>query len=209
MFFILQEGATAVDTKYTAPFTALGPLVSQNGSGDYTLLPEWTGNALDSLPCQKVPGLVNTRYPIDLMTYNTKSQREVYDLFSSTLKKVPALNGSLFLFEGYPLQGVQAIPSDSTAYPFRENHLLVAPLIIYQKAGKELDKQARDLGESLRQKLFQGSGMKNLDTYVNYAFGGETTKNWYGSEKWRQDKLRALKKKYDPKHKFSFYAPIA
>lgn len=208
MFFILQEGAEAVDEKYTAPFTALGPVVSQAGAGDYTQIPEWTGNALDSLPCQK-SGLVNTRFPIDLKTYNTKAQREVYDLFASTLREIPALNGSLFLFEGYPLQGVQAIPSDSTAYPFRDNHLLVAPLIIYKSDGDELEKQARELGESLRQKLFDASGMSELDTYVNYAFGDETVKNWYGSEEWRQVKLRELKDKYDPNRKFSFYAPIA
>jgi hypothetical protein len=34
-------------------------------------------------------------------------------------------------------------------------------------------------------------------------------KNWYGSEQWRQVKLRELKDKYDPNRKFSFYAPIA
>jgi hypothetical protein len=208
MFFILQEGVEVVDPEYTAPFTALGPAVSQAGAGDYTNIPEWTGNALDSPPCQKA-GLVNIRFPIDLKTYDAKAQRDVYDLFASTTKEVPALNGSLFLFEGYPLQGVQAIPSDSTAYPFRDNHLLVAPLLIYKEAGAALEKQARELGETLRQILFKASGMRSLDTYVNYAFGQETVENWYGSERWRQDKLRALKDKYDPERKFSFYAPIA
>ncbi|KAI1585122.1 hypothetical protein PtrCC142_012205, partial [Pyrenophora tritici-repentis] len=32
---------------------------------------------------------------------------------------------------------------------------------------------------------------------------------WYGHESWRQKKLQALKQKYDPTGKFSFYAPIA
>ena len=208
MFFILQEGAEAVDEKYTGPFTALGPAVTQGSAGNYTQVPEWTGNALDSGPCQK-SGLVNTRFPLDLKTYNTEAQREVYDLFASTLNKIPALNGSLFLFEGYPLQGVQALPSDSTAYPFHDNHLVVVPLIIYKEDGEELDKQAKGLGETLRQKLLDASGMSELNTYVNYASGDEPVKNWHGSEQWRQDKLRALKDKYDPNRKFSFYAPIA
>lgn len=44
---------------------------------------------------------------------------------------------------------------------------------------------------------------------MNYAFGDESTQNWYGYEQWRQDRLSALKRKYDPNSKFSFYAPIA
>lgn len=36
---------------------------------------------------------------------------------------------------------------------------------------------------------------------------GLTVLDRYGHEQWRQDKLKALKTKYDPKGKFSFYAP--
>lgn len=41
------------------------------------------------------------------------------------------------------------------------------------------------------------------------AYGDEGTKSWFGYDSWRQDRLKALKKKYDPKGMFSFYAPIA
>ena len=44
---------------------------------------------------------------------------------------------------------------------------------------------------------------------VYAAYGDEGTKSWFGYEIWRQDRLKALKKKYDPKSQFSFYAPIA
>lgn len=57
--------------------------------------------------------------------------------------------------------------------------------------------------------LFQGSGETQLHAYVNYAFGEEEPRNWYGYEQWRLDKLKALKDKYDPRRKFSFYAPVA
>lgn len=198
----------AVDPTYTAPFIALGPVASKGGTGDYTNLAAWTGNALESPPCQKV-GLVNTRFPIDLDTYNIQAQRKIYDLFASTLEEIPALNGSLILFEGYSLQGVQAVPEESTAVPFRENHLLVAPLLLYKAENKKLDEQSRKLGEKLRDILFRASGKKERDTYVNYAFGEEGVKNWYGNDAWRLQRLRALKRKYDPKGRFSFYAPIA
>jgi FAD/FMN-containing dehydrogenase len=46
-------------------------------------------------------------------------------------------------------------------------------------------------------------------SYVNYAHGDEKLESLYGYEPWRLEKLRALKKEYDPKGKFSFYAPIS
>ncbi|KAI1155314.1 FAD binding domain protein [Nemania diffusa] len=207
MFFILQEGVSTVDSVYTEPFHGLGPLTTDAAGGYYTDLPAWTGNSNDAPPCQKA-GLVNMRFPIDLQTYNIAAQRQVYDRFASATKTTPALNGSLFLFEGYSLQGVKAIPSHQTAFPNREANLLVSPLLTYAPDTPALDKTAADLGESLRRILYEGSGQEELHTYVNYAFGDETMKNWYGHEQWRQDRLKALKQKYDPFGKFSFYAPI-
>lgn len=119
------------------------------------------------------------------------------------------MNGSLYLFEGYSLQGVQAVPTESSAYPFREDKLLQAPLIIYKQDGPALQKKAEKLGEDLRQIVYRGTGRNELHAYVNYAFGNEEKKQMYGYEQWRQDKLKALKNKYDPDRKFSFYAPIA
>lgn len=207
-FYILQEGVTAVDPFYTTPFLDLDPIATDAAGGKYTDLARWTSNSNESPPCQKV-GLVNTRFPIDLAIYNTEAMRKAYDLFASVTQQTPALNGSLFLYEGYSLQGVQAIPSESTAYPYRDDTLLLAPLIIYPPGGPELEKTAAKLGEDMRQILYEGSGRSELHTYVNYAFGDESKQSMYGYEQWRQDRLLSLKNKYDPERKFSFYAPIA
>jgi hypothetical protein len=147
---------------------------------------------------------------VNLQTYNIPAQRAVFDLFAKTTKETPQFNGSLFLFEGYSLEGVQAIPADSTAFSQRAAHLLVAPLIIYQDdpTNPSLDTEAKAFGEELRQTLFKASGQSQMQSYVNYAFGDEGLEAWYGSESWRISKLRSLKAKYDPHGKFSFYAPI-
>jgi hypothetical protein len=60
----------------------------------------------------------------------------------------------------------------------------------------------------MRQILLDGSESQKLRAYVNYAFGDETLPEMYGDEPWRLQKLRKLKKKYDPKGRFNFYAPI-
>ncbi|KAI0537677.1 FAD binding domain protein [Xylaria digitata] len=208
MFFILQEGVKAVDPAYTEVFNKLGPLATNTAGGSYTDLPAWTSNSNEALPCQK-SGLVNIRFPIALQTYNIAAQRKVYNMFASATQQIPAVNGSLFLFEGYSSQGVKAIPSDQSAFPSRGDNLLVSPLITYVPGSPELDEAAANLGESLRQVLYEASGRKELHTYVNYAFGDEAVKNWYGYDEWRQARLKALKEKYDPSGKFSFYAPIA
>lgn len=112
------------------------------------------------------------------------------------------------MFEGYSLQGVKAIDDDYSAFPYRGDNFLAAPLISYAPVGDALDQQAAELGSQLRDILHQGSGRNELHAYVNYAFGDETPKDWYGSESWRQERLRSLKNKYDPEGRFSFYAPI-
>jgi hypothetical protein len=176
--------------------------------GSYTDLAGWTGIAATSPPCQKA-GLVNPRFPIYLEGYNVPAQKQAYDIFAAATRGSSAFNNSIFMFEGYSMQGVHAIDSKSTAFAFRSENILAAPLITYAPAGPERDDEAAQLGNQLRQILFQASGLEEIGAYVNYAYGDETPAQWYGSEQWRQDRLRALKKKYDPAGKFSFFAPIA
>lgn len=60
----------------------------------------------------------------------------------------------------------------------------------------------------IREVLVEGSGSDQLFAYVNYADGDETLEEVYGHEPWRLQKLRSLKKKYDPAGVFNFYVPI-
>ena len=208
-FFIFQEGAASgVDPLYTTPLFEVGPVASANGTGTYVDLSAWAGVSNEDPTCSR-GGLNKIRFPIDLETYNVEAMRQMYDLFASNTQDTPAFNGSVILYEGYSVQGVQAVPSDSTAFPFRGDNLLLAPMINYAPGGPELDEQAAQLGTDLRQILYEGSGRSEMHTYVNYAFGDETLQNLYGYEQWRQDRLLSLKNKYDPDRKFSFYSPIA
>jgi hypothetical protein len=208
LFYIIQEGVRAVDPAYTKPFHDIGPLSVQPIGGSYTDLAEWTGIALASPPCQKA-GLVNPRFPNYLESYNISAQKKAYDIFANEVRGTSAFNNSIFMFEGYSMQGVKAIDSKSSAFAFRSENILSAPLITYAPAGPDLDQRAAQLGNQLRQILHDASGRLEKRVYVNYAYGDETPQQWYGSEKWRQARLRALKEKYDPAGKFSFFAPVA
>ncbi|KAK6062808.1 hypothetical protein SCUP515_13000 [Seiridium cupressi] len=120
---------------------------------------------------------------VDLESYNVQAMRKMYDLFESATRETPALNGSFFLVEGYPLQGVRAAPSGLSAFPFRADNLLVAPVISWVPSGSDIAQKAVDLGKDLRQILLNGSGRTELHSYVNYALGDETPKGWYGKTK--------------------------
>ena len=208
LFYIIQEGVKAVDSVYTKPFHDIGPLSEESKGGSYTDLAGWTGISLSAPPCQKA-GLVNPRFPNYLEEYNVPAQKEAYKIFANGTRGSSPFNNSIFMFEGYSTQGVKAIDSKSSAFAFRGENILSAPLITYAPAGPELDTKASQLGNELRQVLHKASEQPDVQAYVNYAYGDETPQQWYGSEKWRQDRLQALKQKYDPTGKFSFFAPIA
>ena len=68
-----------------------------------------------------------------------------------------------------------------------------------------LQQKAVDFGKSMRD-CFDPQG--RFSAYINYAMGDEDPRAWYGYEQWRLEKLSALKSKWDPDGRFSFYAPI-
>jgi FAD/FMN-containing dehydrogenase len=74
---------------------------------------------------------------------------------------------------------------------------------------RTVDAIAIEATNKMRSILHEGVGGGELHTYVNYAFGNETLENMYGYEKWRVERLRALKREYDPFGRFNYYAPIS
>ncbi|KUJ24545.1 FAD binding domain-containing protein [Mollisia scopiformis] len=208
-FYLIQEGVEAVDVAYTQPFLDIGPISNSSLNGTYLDLAAWTGIALDSGPCSKT-GNANPRFPIYLKSYNSTAQALVYELFKqATTNASTPFSNALFMFEGYSQQGVKALGDDASAFAYRADNLLVAPLLTYASTGLASDEVAYKLGNQIRQILYEGSGETTLNTYVNYAYGDETATAWYGAEAWRQERLQSLKEEFDPSGKFSFYAPIA
>jgi hypothetical protein len=90
-------------------------------------------------------------------------------------------------------------------------HLLTrlnsASIIRYHPDSK-LDDFAIKWGADTRNIWNAGQPKRKLTTYTNYGFGDESLESQYGYEPWRLAKLRSLKKKFDPKNKFSYYNGI-
>lgn len=160
---------------------------------------------IDSDACKKL-GDANARFPIDLPTFDVEAQREVFDIFNKVTHENPALNGSAILQEGYSLDGVKDIPNESTAFPWRDDNIVILPIVTYFDHSQ--DKAAEEFGEALREAFRKGTGREEIHAYVNYGYGNEEAESFYGYEPWRLEKLSALKKKYDPHGRFGFNAPI-
>lgn len=206
-FYIIQEG-TSVSSQYTQPFYDIGPISVTPLSGDCRDLAGWTGVNLAGEPCKKI-GLANPRFPVYLPKYNPTAQQQIYNIFAAATNSSSPFSNSLFIFEGYSTQGVKAVASSSTAFAYRADNLLIAPLIQYTPAGPARDAAAKHLGNQLRNALNQGAGYIETHSYVNYDYGDQSPKGWYGSAPFRQIKLKLLKLKYDPLGRFSFFGPIS
>ena len=148
--YLIQEGANTVNPAYVKPFSDIGPISTQSKSGTYRDLASWTGINLDSVPCQKT-GNANPRFPIYLKTYNPAAQKKAYELFrqATTNASTPFAN-ALFMFEGYSQQGVKKVEEDATAFAYRADNLLVAPLLTYTPKDSDLDRRAFELGSQIR-----------------------------------------------------------
>jgi hypothetical protein len=98
----------------------------------------------------------------------------------------------------YSTQGLKAVPEDSTSFPHRSDDILLSSVIMY-KPDPKLDPVASTFGRTMRNYLLNGTEESGkLKAYMNYAHGDESLHSIYGWEECRLEKLRKMKKDWDP-----------
>ncbi|KAL8784768.1 MAG: hypothetical protein Q9195_008904 [Heterodermia aff. obscurata] len=205
LFGVQYAGTAAAAQPYLAPFVELGPVLAINDTVPYPDLAEANGNGVNSAVCQ--PGKSGSLNPVGLKEYNVTATRAVYSLFKEMVTKHPDLNESIVQLENYPVQKMKTIDAASTAYPHRSDNVLASFTPIYDPSDI-LDPIAARYADQARALFDAGELQRPLTAYVNYANGKETVEQVYGYEAWRQQKLRALKKKYDPENRFRLPAGL-
>jgi len=205
---VLYNGPPSASRKYTQSFHDLLLLSASTDEVEYPDHPAAVLSSQKDLACQKLGDSSSAlRFPTDLKSYNISAMRSIYEIFDNGITNEPQLSTSLMMIEGYSVQGVQAIPENSTAVPFRAERLLLSPTIFFSDTGgANLQATALSWGKNIREVLREGEG--ETLSYVNYAHGDEGPGAWYGHEHWRIEKLKTLKKVWDPQNKFGGYAPI-
>ncbi|KAM0157139.1 hypothetical protein ACHAQE_006119 [Botrytis cinerea] len=205
-FGIIYNGSPKIANKYAKPFHGIGPHSVQTGQGSLDDLAVVTFQDADGPGCTY--GMISLRYPIGLKSYNVTAVRQVYYEIDSTFRKVPEIAGSFFLVEGYSTQAVKAIDAVNTAFPHRDDNILVTSYVMYAP-DSNIDPIAKEFGEKRRKYLLDGSeDPEHLRAYVNYTDGDESLQAIYGWETWRLEKLKKLKAQWNPKNAMRYYVPI-
>ncbi|KAI0401066.1 FAD-binding domain-containing protein [Xylaria palmicola] len=205
-FGVIYNGSQEAVKRYAKPFYDIGPLNVQTGKGQIHDLAVITYQDLDGPGCAY--GMTSLRYPIGLKSHNIAAVRKVYNEIDETFRRVPEVAGSFFLLEGYSTQAVEAIDPDATAFPHRNDKILITSYIMYTP-NDAITPLAQEFGKKLRQYLLDGSDVPaHLRAYVNYADGDEPLPAVYGWDDGRLEKLKKLKAKWDPKNTMRYYVPI-
>ena len=176
----------------------IGPISNNATEIPYT---EWSGFS-DGF-CSK--GDRKPAYGASTANLDPKAWRSIYDLFKAFVATDPvAFGNSSILAENYPVKKAEAIGSATSSYPWRNlsHHIVAIPW--YSNASD--DAAANTFGNEVRDLLRkQQDDTAPNTTYINFAHGDESLEIIYGDS---LPRLRSLKARYDPEHRFSQWFPI-
>jgi hypothetical protein len=131
-----------------------------------------------------------------------------FEWYFSELAKLweeyPATRGTCLLIEDWATKKVSEIPDDETAYPHRDVNCHM--VLLCGTEDPALASMVDEWGKRARDRFQATNGFGQAKVYVSYGQGDETQEALYGERK--LDRLRALKRKYDPQQMFSWNNPI-
>ncbi|TID25976.1 hypothetical protein E2P81_ATG03752 [Venturia nashicola] len=147
-------------------------------------------------------------YSLYMRSLVPSSLRAAYTSYTGFIQANPNAAISSHLYEFYPHQMDGQRPEE-TAYANRgKNNILALISAIYTDASVA---DAADAYGKMQRAAFnkvEAGGYEELRIYQNYALGDEDPRSYYGYEKWRLEKLKSVKKRYDPDNVFRGYHDI-
>ncbi|KFA68629.1 hypothetical protein S40285_08772 [Stachybotrys chlorohalonatus IBT 40285] len=134
---------------------------------------------------------------------------ELIDSLVEMVQANPTANGSAIMIETFPVQAVDAQPTDYTAFPHR-NAFANAIVFHAEYLDAAGDVASNAWASEWRDRWYspEYSGYNEQHVYQNYANEDEPLSALYGTEPWRQQRLSSLKASYDPHGFFSNWHAI-
>lgn len=109
---------------YVKPFWDLNPISIQNFTTSYPDLFYASGSGLYQPVCDE-PGPPSYLFGVGLEIYNVSVISQLWTLYSEKLKQNSAFKLSMVLLEAYSLEAVKAVDPVSTAFPHRDDNLMM------------------------------------------------------------------------------------
>ncbi|KAH8651245.1 hypothetical protein BX600DRAFT_441681 [Xylariales sp. PMI_506] len=193
---VWHGGSEESAQKLIAPILDLSPIVAASGMVPY----DHTNDGLDYL-C--FTGGFKPIWGVSIDEVKPEVLKEFWDTYvtysSNEDTKLSVVN-----LQRYSMSKVNATPIDSNAVSpgLRKNFFAFFAGIYSNPSRHEV---TREVGEKFRNVM--NGGEHNPLLYPNLATGDETVEKLYGDGE-KLEKLRRLKKQYDPNNVFSHYIPI-
>ncbi|KAI8931400.1 hypothetical protein NX059_011730 [Plenodomus lindquistii] len=201
------RGSAASAQPYLAPFNAIHSEYDESGNVPHPEISHMQQTGIDDFICSDGNKRITTT--AGLQVYNLTAERQIFEGFKKRVASHPALAaGTGILHEGYATEAVNKQDPRNSAYPFRDDHHLMLFDAIVAPGDKVAEKAAWQWANEVRDQWNGGQPQRPVNAYVNYANGMETLEERYGHEKWRIQRLKGLKKKYDPRNNFRYFNPI-
>ncbi|KAF2181509.1 FAD-binding domain-containing protein [Zopfia rhizophila CBS 207.26] len=208
---LVYSGPEEDATPYIQPFDALSPVWKDAKTATWDALPWATYNGLNNILCTpqgwaRFP--IKNFYAANVKKYDIPTMRSYFNAWRAQNQKYEGEAMFSFMFESFPQQRVREKSDDATAYPWRHgsDHFLM----IEAAYKNSVDEELLDNWLSKQQDSFIAtSGYGRLQQYVNYGHGSkDPPEALYGYDEWRLEKLRRLKKEFDPEGWFNGYQPF-
>ncbi|OAG12219.1 FAD-binding domain-containing protein [Paraphaeosphaeria sporulosa] len=209
IYTLSYQGPEAEALPYFSKFKAIGPITVKPSTNVNNMeLYKITQNSVDSAACARNKNSMGSG--VSLPSWNTTAARAAFNIFAK-MTADRRFSRSVFLLENYGMQGVRAVDPSLTSLSLEERQYpaVANPTIWWNGTAAVGQADAEAYGEQIRQALFAGlpKGAKK-HTYVNYAVGTENFNQMYGYDTARVQRLKTLKKAYDPENRFGFYNPV-
>lgn len=116
-------GPESAAAPFLEPFDALDPATMIDGTIPYKDVNDAMGGGMNSTLCE--PNRIHVVGTAGLQVYNVTTERQIYDLYNEKVTEHPELGTTRVLHEGYSVKGVRDYPSEDSAYPLRDDYLLM------------------------------------------------------------------------------------
>lgn len=170
-------------------------------------IPHEAANGIIDLACTE--GFEYNTFTVNMGKFDIPQQLELYDSYVDLVTNNPLASSSLIFYEVFGQQAVVAQDPAKTAAGNRDYSAILAVLQTTY-TDESVAGVADAWGRRWRDDIFkpEHSGYPVESVYMNYAHGDEPLQAMYGWEPWRLERLRSLKKRYDPHGFFNFYNSV-